>query len=396
MRTLYLDTFSGISGDMVLGLLIDLGLDVQRLEAELQKLPVSDWQLQVSRESRLGISGTRIKVICDSPQPHRHWSDIDAMLAGSELPKAAIEAARRMFRRLGEAEAKVHGCSLEQIHFHEVGAVDAIIDITGAALGLNLLGIEQLVCAPLPLSQGFVNAAHGRMPLPAPATAELLSGHPVRCADSDFELVTPTGATIATSLASFASLPQMQLEQVGYGVGGRELKDRPNLLRGFLGNSEQPSLQGDQVAVIESHLDDANPEWLGYMLEQLLAAGALDVAYSPLQMKKNRPATAIRVIARPEQAETLAHQLLRQSSASGVRIDLQQRLKLRREAGRVTTPWGEVAVKLFFDGEQLLRVTPEFEACRELAENQNLPLPEVYRVVERAADDLFAQEDKDD
>ncbi|PNU18989.1 TIGR00299 family protein [Geothermobacter hydrogeniphilus] len=395
MKTLYLDTFSGISGDMLLGLLIDLGLQTRQLEEGLKGLPVSGWRLRIGRESRQGLGGTRVEVLCDTGQPQRHWKEIDAMLAGSDLPQTVRDTARRIFRRLGEAEAKVHGCDIDQVHFHEVGAVDAIIDICGAALGLSLLGIEQLICAPLPLSRGFVDTAHGRMPLPAPATAELLTGHPVCDADSGYELVTPTGAAIVVTLARFGSLPPMRLDRVGCGVGGRDLADRPNLLRGFLGHSRKSDPQRDQVAVLESHLDDGNPEWLGHLMDQLFAAGALDVVFSPLQMKKNRPATAVRILARPEQADALAQQLLRQSSAGGVRIDLQRRLKLRREAGRVSTPWGEVAVKLFFDGGRLLRVTPEFEDCRRLAERHQIDLPDIYRAVERAADVLFTRKEQE-
>jgi len=395
MRTLYLDTFSGISGDMFLGLLVDLGLDPALLQRALQKLPISGWRLRIGRESRQGITGTRVRVECDPQQPERHWRDIDSMLADCPLPPQARQAARNIFRRLGEAEAKVHGCKLEQIHFHEVGGVDAIIDICGTTLGLHLLGVEHIVSAPLPLSCGFVSSAHGRMPLPAPATAELLAGQPVRDAGSDRELVTPTGAAIAASLARFGELPDLQLERVGYGVGGHDLDDRPNLLRGFLGEAAGEGLQADRVAVLESHVDDVNPEWLGQLMDDLLAAGALDVAFSPLQMKKNRPGTSVRVLASPEQADNLGRKLLLGSSSSGVRIDLQRRLKLRREEGCVETPLGAVRVKLFYDADRLLRVTPEFEDCRRIAREHDMNLPCVYREVERVANAMFKREEKE-
>lgn len=396
MKTLYLDPFSGISGDMFLGLLFDLGLDAEQLCATLKTLPVSGWSIETTRETRLGISGTRAFVHTDQPQPHRRWSDIDAMLAQAPLDEKIRSKARVMFRRLGEAEARVHGTSLEEIHFHEVGAVDAIIDIVGAATGLRLLQIDLVVCAPLPLSHGFVKAAHGRMPLPAPATAELLAGHPICDANSDRELVTPTGAVIATCLASFGPLPDMQLSRTGYGVGGRELTDRPNLLRGFLGETADQGLETDQVVVLESHLDDASPEWLGHLLDLLLEAGALDVGFTALQMKKNRPGTRLTVISEPAQAQSLATLLLHHSSASGVRSSLQRRWKLPRRIAQVDTPWGAVTVKLFYVGERLLRATPEFEDCRALSCRHGIPLPEIYRQVERAADSLFNREEPDD
>lgn len=396
MTTLYLDTFSGISGDMFLGLLVDLGLDAAQLRTTLETLPVSGWSIETRKEARQGITGTRVIVDAKQPQPHRRWADIDTMLTEAPLDEGIRSKARQMFRHLGEAEAKIHGTTLEEIHFHEVGAIDAIIDIVGAATGLQLLQIDQVICAPLPLSQGFVKAAHGRIPLPAPATAELLAGHPVRNADCDRELVTPTGAVIATTLASFGPMPAMQLIKTGYGVGGRELSDRPNLLRGFLGQVTKTGLETDQVAVLESHLDDANPEWLGHLSELLLEAGALDVGFSALQMKKNRPGTRVTVIAEPAAADTLASVLLHHSSASGVRTSVQQRWKLRRHTRRVATPWGEVTVKLFENAERLLRVTPEFEECRAISRQHGIPLPEIYRQVDRAADDLFDREEPDE
>ncbi|MBE9487452.1 MAG: LarC family nickel insertion protein, partial [Chloroflexi bacterium] len=227
MRTLYLDTFSGISGDMFLGLLLDLGLPLQQLESELAKLPLDGYKLQVSREQRHGIEGCRVQVRCDETHHHRTWSGIDQMLAESDLAIPVSEPARRFFRRLGEAEAKVHGIDIDKVHFHEVGAIDAIVDLTGAAIGLHLLGIDQLVSAPLPLSRGMSRCAHGALPLPAPAVLELLRGMPIVDSGSDRELVTPTGATIVAERAEIGPLPQLTIERTGYGVGGWQLEDRP-------------------------------------------------------------------------------------------------------------------------------------------------------------------------
>ncbi|TLM65343.1 MAG: nickel pincer cofactor biosynthesis protein LarC [Deltaproteobacteria bacterium] len=386
MTTLYLDTFAGISGDMCLGLLVDLGLDPAGLEAALRALPVAGWQLEVRAERRHGLGGTRVAVHCEQPQPHRTWRDIDALLAAAPLAPVVSDRARRIFRRLGEAEAHVHRVPLEEVHFHEVGAVDAIVDIVGTCFGLHALGIDAVACAPLPLSQGVIRGSHGALPLPAPAVLELLRGAPVRAAGSDFELVTPTGAAIAAEIATFGPLPAMTVTRTGYGVGGRDLADRPNLLRGILGrDGAADGLQHDTVTVIETHIDDSLPEILGTLLERLLAAGALDAAFTPRQMKKNRPGTTLTVLAPPALADTLARLVLRESSAIGVRLYDTRRLKLRREIRTVDTPLGPAEVKLVFEGATLLRASPEHAACVALAASSGKPLGEVYRLVTAAA-----------
>ncbi len=394
MKTLYLDTFSGISGDMMLGLLADLGVDPTTIENELGKLPISGYRLERRSETRHGIGGTRVEVICSGKQPARTWSGIDAMLAASPLSEDVRDRARCIFRRLGEAEAKVHRVPLDAVHFHEVGAVDAIVDIVGTAIGLEQLGADTILCAPLPLSSGLVRGSHGAMPLPAPATLELLRGAPVRDAGSDRELVTPTGAAIASGIASFGSLPAMTVTRIGYGVGGWDLADRPNLLRGVLGNTTTTAgLEQDTVTVIETNIDDSNPEWLGSLLDLLMTEGALDAAFSPLQMKKNRPGLRVTVIARPDDATRLARLLLRESSAIGVRLQDNRRIKLRREGKTIDTALGRAEVKLLFDGDELLRVTPEHAACLALARTSGRPLPEVYRIVTNAAQRASGLED---
>ncbi|MHB8708292.1 MAG: nickel pincer cofactor biosynthesis protein LarC [Desulfuromonadales bacterium] len=386
MTILYLDTFAGISGDMCLGLLVDLGLDPAALESDLRTLPVSGWQLEVRPEQRHGLGGTRVEVRVAGHQPHRHWNGIDELLAGAALPLPVRDRARRIFRRLGEAEARVHRVSLDAVHFHEVGAVDAIIDIVGTAIGLHRLGVDKVICAPLPLSQGLTRGSHGALPLPAPATLELLRGAPVRDAGSDRELVTPTGAAIAVEIARFGPLPALTVERTGYGVGGWELADRPNLLRGILGQTGTPGgLEQDQVTVIETHIDDSLPEVLGTLLERLFEAGALDAAFTPRQMKKNRPGVTLTVVAPPVLADSLATLILRESSAIGVRLYDTRRLKLRREIRTVDTPLGPAGVKLIFEGDTLLRVAPEHAACVTLAKSSGQPLTEVYRLVTAAA-----------
>jgi uncharacterized protein (TIGR00299 family) protein len=394
MSILYLDTFSGISGDMMLGLLVDLGVDLNLIEAELAKLPVSGYQLMQRREKRHSIGGTRVEVLCDNKQPARSWSEIDAMLAQSDLTEAVRNRARRIFKRLGEAEAQVHQVDLNEVHFHEVGAVDAIVDIVGSAIGLQLLGVQEIICAPLPLSSGMTHGSHGAMPLPAPATLQLLLGKPVRDAGSNRELVTPTGAAIAAEIAQFGDMPELTIERAGYGVGGWDLEDRPNLLRGIIGvKNTTDGFEYDSVTVIETHLDDSSPEWLGSLLDRLLSEGALDAGMTPLQMKKNRPGTRLTIVARPHEAQQLAELILRESSAIGVRMYETRRMKLRRESASVQTPLGVADVKLIYQGESLLRITPEQASCQKLATDNGRPLPEIYRVITTVASRQFGLED---
>jgi uncharacterized protein (TIGR00299 family) protein len=386
MRTLYLDTFSGISGDMFLGLLLDLGLPLEQLQTELNKLPLDGYQLKVNREQRHGIQGCRLQVEHEEVHHHRSWSAIDKLLTESGLQEVTKSLARKFFRRLGEAEAKVHGIAIDEVHFHEVGAIDAIVDLTGAALGLQLLGIEKLLCAPLPLSRGMSKCAHGALPLPAPATLELLEGLPITDSGCDKELVTPTGATIVSTLAEFGPLPAMTIDRSGYGVGGWQLADRPNLLRGILGElSAEATGQTDRVQLLESHIDDSTPEQLGFLLEQLLAAGALDAGYSPLQMKKNRPGQRLTVVCEAQQAAELARLIMLNSSAIGVRTSPCERYKLLRRSAKITTEFGDAQVKLLYAGEQFIRLSAEYEDCRKLALASQRPLAEIYRSVEQTA-----------
>lgn len=386
MRTLYLDCFSGISGDMFLGLLLDLGLSRRQLEQELAKLPVSGFDLRISRKKRHGIEGCRLQVTCAEQHHHRSWSSIDQLLAESALCPEIGDLARRFFHRLGTAEAKVHGIAIDQVHFHEVGAVDAIVDLTGAAIGLHLLGIDKLLCAPLPLSRGLGQCAHGALPLPAPATLELLQGVPVIDSGCAKELVTPTGACIVAELAEFGPLPALTIDRTGYGVGGWQLEDRPNLLRGILGELQgAEDRQQDQVQLLESHIDDSTPEQLGDLLERLLDAGALDAGYTPLQMKKNRPGICLTVVCAPDQAETLGRLILHQSSAIGVRSSRCERYKLARRSANVKTPHGVARVKLLYDQGRFLRLSAEYEDCRRLALASGRPLAEIYRLVETTA-----------
>jgi len=394
MTTLYLDTFSGISGDMTLGLLVDLGITLDNLRSELSKLPVKGYRLEQRREKRHGISGTRIEVVCDGRQPSRTWSEIDTMITESSLTATVKGTARRVFRCLGEAEAHVHRVALDEVHFHEVGAVDAIIDIVGSAIGMHLLEIQEVICTPLPLSSGMTQGSHGSIPLPAPATLQILSGLPVRNADSDRELVTPTGAAIAATIARFGPIPEMIIARTGYGVGGWDLDERPNLLRGIIGRQVLASgFEHDLVTVIESHIDDSSPELLGALIDRLMDEGALDAALAPLQMKKNRPGSRLTVVAEPHDAATLARMILLESSAIGVRMHETRRMKLRRQSETIRTSLGDAEVKLIYEAERLLRITPEHASCQQLSKTSGRPLPDVYRIVTATANRQFGLEE---
>jgi pyridinium-3,5-bisthiocarboxylic acid mononucleotide nickel chelatase len=380
MRILYFDCFAGIAGDMTVAALLELGLPIETLREGLKALPLSGYTLESTRVERHGIAGASFRVTLTEPdQPHRHYSGIAAMIEQSPLKPRVKELAQRIFRRLAEAEASVHNVALERVHFHEVGAVDSIVDIVGTAIGLDYLGVEKIYGSPLPFGRGFVNTAHGRLPVPAPATAHLMQGIPLSGDIGEGERVTPTGAAIVAALAEdFGPPPAMRPERIGYGAGDKDFAEVPNLLRLVLGDAAEQA-RHEEVLVIETHVDDMNPEIFGYLMEKLLAAGALDVAFSPLQMKKNRPATCLTVIARPQDLEQLSGIILSESSAIGVRYYPVRRITLSRRVEQRDSSLGPVQVKVLENG----RVAPEFESCREIATTRGVPLIEVYRTVER-------------
>lgn len=386
-RIVYLDCHSGISGDMFLGALLDAGLSLDVLKQGLSSLPVKDYHLTLEAFSDKGIRGKKFDVILfGEEQPTRHLSDITAILHGSTLPPQVRDTALAIFHRLAEAEAAVHGSTLEEVHFHEVGAVDAIVDITGAAIGIDALGITQLYASPLPLTSGHVKTAHGLLPVPAPATLEILRrvGAPWKPSPAEGELVTPTGAAILATLARFET-PAIAIEQVGYGFGKKRLP-WPNCLRLCLGNAQGMAMSpgeepdSDWVTVIESNIDNMSGELLGGLLDRLLLAGALDVSYTPIQMKKNRPAVMVTIICPPEEAEALALVLLRETTTLGVRIQQMQRLKAQRVQERIETPLGMMVVKIKRLGARIISAMPEYEECQRIAHVRGLPLTEVYEV----------------
>jgi hypothetical protein len=390
---LWLDCFSGISGDMLLGALIDAGLDLDALQKALATLPLSGYTLEAESATEHGISGARLHVRLDehAPHAHRRLADITALLDAASLPERAHKRALAVFHRLAEAEATIHGTAPDEVTFHEVGAVDSIVDIVGAALALDLLDITDVYCSELPLTSGRVRSAHGALPVPAPATLELLRGTDAvwRSVPTEGELVTPTGAALVAALARFER-PAMRLSAVGYGFGTRKLP-WANCLRVVVGSAPEASqraeagFERDEVTVIEANIDNMTGEALGWLMEHLLASGALDVSYTPLQMKKNRPATLLTVITRAENASELAARILRESATLGVRMRDAERLKAGREVREIETPLGPVRVKLKTIGADIIAVTPEYDDCRALAEKLKLPVETVMAQVTHAA-----------
>ena len=388
-QIVYLDCHSGISGDMFLGALLDAGLSLDILKQALASLPVTGYQLSVDQFSDKGLRGSRFTVILtEQNQPTRRLSDITALLQASTLPTRVRETAIAIFHRLAEAEAAVHGSDIEEVHFHEVGAVDAIIDITGAAIGIEALGISQLYSSALPLTSGHIKTAHGILPVPAPATLELLRRvkAPWRPCPIEGELVTPTGAAILATLARFET-PAITIERVGYGFG-QKILPWPNCLRLCLGQTLEVGRSGedtdtDWVTVIESNIDNMSGELLGGLMERLFSAGALDVSYIPMQMKKNRPATLISVICSQDKEKNLAQVLLRETSTLGVRMQRMQRLKAQRVQERIETPLGSLQVKVKRLGTHILSAAPEYEDCRRIARERDMPLTEVYEIVQQ-------------
>ena len=391
----YLDCHSGISGDMLLGALLDLdaGFTLDFLKNALTGLPVTGYELKLEPFQDKGILGSRFDVVLSaqdagSPQVRR-LADIEALLHASTLSPQVREMTLSIFQCLAKAEATVHGIGVEEVHFHEVGAIDAIIDITGAAIALEAFGITRLYASPLPLSSGHVQTAHGILPVPAPATLEILRQVPAlwKPSTAEGEMVTPTGAAILATGAIFET-PAMFIEHVGYGFGRKQFP-WPNCLRICLGragisNQHNDVADSDWVAVIESNIDNMTGELLGAFMDKLFSAGALDVTYTPIQMKKNRPAIMLTTICRVEESNALSELLLSESSTLGVRISQVQRIKARREMQRIETPFGPVAMKVKLLGKRIISAAPEFEDCQRIALEKGIPLEEVYDVVQQA------------
>jgi pyridinium-3,5-bisthiocarboxylic acid mononucleotide nickel chelatase len=382
MKIAYFDCFSGASGDMLLGALLDAGLELGRLEAALRRLSLPDWSITAEKTKKKGIAATQVRVHSGEHHPHRGLAEILRLIDQGRqagLSASAAERASAIFRRLGEAEAKIHNVPVEQIHFHEVGAVDAIVDIVGACAGFDLLGIEDFYASSLNVGSGQVEAAHGVMPVPAPATAELVRGAPTYSSGIERELLTPTGAAILTTIVRrFGPLPPMRVEAIGYGSGKADLPSQANVLRMFVGQTAETPLAHDEtITVIEASVDDLNPQVYAYFAERALAAGALDVSSAPVQMKKGRPGQLITVLAPPDRTDALVELFFRETTTIGVRTSEARRRVLAREMVRVETPYGPVAVKVSRLNGRVLNAAPEFEDCRRIALESGAPLKQI-------------------
>lgn len=380
MKLVYFDCFSGISGDMTLGALVDAGCPVDQLRDEVRGLQVPGWELSAEKVWKNGLAATYVHVKTEDQSKHRSLGAILEILHKSQLVTAVRERAAAIFTKLGEAEARVHDVPLEKIHFHEVGAVDAIVDIVGACVGFHALGIEKFACSALNVGGGTVKMAHGVLPVPAPATANLLQGKPTYSNGVQKELVTPTGAAIVATLCeTFGPQPHMTVSAIGYGAGTADLEGQPNVLRIMVGKSAEKTVAGfdEEISVIEANLDDMNPQIYGYFLEKALAAGALDVYATPVQMKKNRPGTLLTVLCKPGDVSALMSLVFAETTTFGARTYRAQRRVLPREWVKVATEFGEVRIKVSRVNGSVLHAAPEFEDCRRVAEEKNVPLQRV-------------------
>lgn len=400
MRVAYFDCFSGISGDMILGALIDLGLSSKELEKELKKLDIPNFKLVVKKVKKQGIGGVGVEVVAKDNK-ERRLKDILTIIDKSKLDKDIKESAKKIFTRLNDAESRVHRENKEHMHFHELGMLDTIVDVVGALVGIKKLGIERIYSSPLHLGTGFVKCTHGTLPIPAPATAELLKGIPIYGSPPHQkfwcggELVTPTGAVLITSLAEkFGDMPKMKIEKIGYGAGHKDLPI-PNLLRVMVGEASGDYEQ-DTVSLIQTNIDDMNPQICGYLMEKLLEQGALDVWFTPIQMKKNRPAVCLSVLAERNNVNDLCDIILSESTSIGVRISEVHphtnilvmgvnREKLAREIKTIKTKYGSVQIKIGRVGKAVKNISPSYDDCRKLAEKLNIPLKEILEEANREA-----------
>ena len=432
MKTLYLDIFSGISGDMFVGALLDLGVDFARLQRELEKLRLDEYHLHVSRGQKAQITGTKFDVHLEHNHQHEHehshdhdhehghdhghghshshthphthshdvhshthgrnFSEIKELISRSTLSPWVKEKSVKVFARIAAAEGKIHGLPPDQVHFHEVGAVDSIVDIVGACIALELLGQPRVLAGSVVEGTGWIDCAHGRLPIPAPATLEILAARSVTLTQCDepHELITPTGAALLAEFAEgFAPMQGLTVEKIGFGLGTRDNRTRPNVLRAVLGQStSSPATandwQTDTIAVLETNLDDISSEILGNFVEQALAVGALDVFHTPVQMKKNRPGVLLTVLCAASDADKFTELMLRETSAFGVRRTLAERRKLQREFQKVRTPYGEVTVKIGTLNGKIIQSAPEFESCKQLSERSGLPIKAIFEAATRA------------
>ncbi|MDT7542884.1 MAG: pyridinium-3,5-bisthiocarboxylic acid mononucleotide nickel chelatase [Acidobacteriota bacterium] len=377
MRTLYFDCFAGASGDMILGALVAAGADAQKLREQLQLLDVSNFDVSFHTVDRSGISATRAEVRTEDEKHHRHLSMILKIIERSRLSASVKARASRIFARLAEAEARVHNVAVESVHFHEVGAMDAIIDVVGACIGFELLNVERFVASPLHTGSGTVEMAHGRFPVPPPAVVELLRDAPTYATDIQGELLTPTGAAIISTLCeSYGAMPMMRVASVGYGAGGREYERFPNVLRVMIGETEGDA--GDErLLIVETNLDDVSPQIIGHLMERAFERGALDCYFTPVQMKKNRPGVLISILCHPQEREAIYQLLFNETTTLGVRSHEVARRALPRESMLVQTEFGAIRIKVARTQGRIVNASPEYDDCRAAARKFDAPLRDV-------------------
>lgn len=400
MKTLYFDCFAGASGNMILGALVALGVDEKELTEQIRRLDIAGFEIEFSKRDKSGISAIHADVRVPHEHVHRHLHTIEKIINESRLSDPVKKRAVEIFTNLAKAEAKIHGIEIGKVHFHEVGAMDAIIDVVGTCIGFELLGIEHFVCSKIHVGSGFAKMAHGKFPVPPPAVAELLANAPIYSTEIEGELITPTGAAIiATVCSEFGKIPEMVIEKTAYGAGTRDYKDFPNALRLFLGetrNTERRLTSFDQanldlraddharLTLLETNLDDVSPEILGFVMEKTFESGALDCWFTPIQMKKNRPATMISILCQKSEKEKFIEIMVRETPTLGVRVREIERVCLKREISKIETKFGEIPVKIArFDGK-IVNVKPEFEILKEIADRENLPLREVEAEIRKS------------
>jgi uncharacterized protein (TIGR00299 family) protein len=383
MTTAYFDCFSGISGDMTLGALVDAGVHIDTLRSELAKLNLPGYEIKAEKVKRSGIAATKVHVIIDHKDQHaRHLADILNIIDRSSLSSTIKQKSSMIFNRLAEAEAKVHGTTTDKVHFHEVGAIDSIVDIVGSVIGLELLGVSQIMTSAVNVGSGTVQTSHGLLPIPAPATAEMLKGIPFYESEAAFELTTPTGAAIISTLgASFGPLPTVKVSTIAYGAGDKDFPGKPNVLRLMIGELAT-TYDEDTSVVIETNIDDMNPQVYDYLIEKLMQQGAQDAYLTPIIMKKGRPAILLSVLTDKSKTDTMLNTIFRETTSIGVRIQEVGRKKLTREIKEVKTPYGTIRVKISKRDNEVLTITPEYEDCRKIAEEKNIPLKQVMEEAE--------------
>lgn len=398
-RIIYFDCFAGASGDMITGALLDAGLDFELLREQLGLLPLTGYNVSANRVTRGGLAATKFDVdVTSEHHSHRGFNDIREMIEGSGISDRAKRIAISIFRRLADAEARVHGTTVDEVHFHEVGAVDSIIDITAAAIGFDMLEIDGFYSSSVRVGFGTIKAAHGILPVPGPATADLLTGAPVYAGDTEGEFTTPTGAAILSTLCTFGPIPEITIGRTGYGAGTRDPKGLPNVLRVIIGEQAVATVshQDEQIIVLETNIDDMNPQVYGFVFERAFELGALDVFTAPIQMKKDRPATRLSILAKPETLDALINMVLTETTTLGVRYYNASRRILQRTMKVVETKYGPVRVKVALDGRRTLHFQPEYDDCARIAREQGVPLIEVQRAASAAYGERMVAESDDE